>query len=108
MTPDADLCFEYSTLNAVINSPVTSIKNPAEGIIIVERVGKIIFDKHCKNRGKRDKSDELAVIRGRQREICNNKILNIKSFCFGKRKKFYLCGVIKKLNYGNTSHISAF
>jgi len=51
MMPDADLCFEYTTLNAVINSPVTSIKNPAGGTIIVESVGEIIIDEHCKNRG---------------------------------------------------------
>ena len=51
MTPECDLCFEYSTLQAEINSPVTSIKNPGAGTISVESVGEIIFDENCKNPG---------------------------------------------------------
>ncbi|HYQ56900.1 MAG TPA: DUF3737 family protein [Draconibacterium sp.] len=51
MTKDADLAFEYSTLKAEINSPVSSIKNPSTGVIKAERIGKVIFDEHCKNPG---------------------------------------------------------
>jgi hypothetical protein len=51
MTPECDLCFEYSTVQAVINSPVTSIKNPNTGYIRVESVGEIIIDENCKNPG---------------------------------------------------------
>jgi len=49
MAEDCDLCFEDSVLEAVINSPVTSIKNPAGGSISVKSVGEIIIDKNCKN-----------------------------------------------------------
>ena len=49
MADDCDLCFEYSTLQAVINSPVTSIKNPGEGFIKAISIGEIVMDKHCKN-----------------------------------------------------------
>ncbi len=48
LAEDCDLCFEYSTLNAVVNSPVVSIKNPTEGSIQCESVGEIIFDENCK------------------------------------------------------------
>jgi hypothetical protein len=48
---DCDLCFEYSTVEATINSPVTSIKNPAGGSIRAAGVGEIIIDRNCKNPG---------------------------------------------------------
>lgn len=48
---DTDLCFEYSTVNAVINSNVDSIKNPAGGVITVHNVGEIIIDENCINPG---------------------------------------------------------
>ena len=51
MMPSADLCFEYTTLKAVINSPVTSIKNPGGGYISAESIGEIIMDENCKNPG---------------------------------------------------------
>lgn len=51
MKEDADLAFEYSTLNAEINSPVTSIKNPKSGKIVAESVGEIIIDENCKQPG---------------------------------------------------------
>ena len=51
MTTECDLCFEYSTLKAEINSPVTSIKNPNTGSIKVKSVGEIIIDENCKNPG---------------------------------------------------------
>lgn len=46
-----DLAFEYSTLEATINSPILSIKNPTSGRITCDSVGEIIFDKNCKNLG---------------------------------------------------------
>ena len=49
MTPDADRNFEYSTLKATINSPVTSVKNPGNGYIIAESINEIIIDENCKN-----------------------------------------------------------
>ncbi|MDR2472823.1 MAG: DUF3737 family protein [Tannerella sp.] len=51
MASDCDRSFEYSTLNAVINSPVHSIKNPNTGTIKVESVGEIIIDENCRNPG---------------------------------------------------------
>ncbi|QGY32430.1 DUF3737 family protein [Pantoea cypripedii] len=48
---DADLCFEYSTLNADICSDVISIKNPAGGIIRVQKVEHIIIDDFCPEPG---------------------------------------------------------
>ena len=52
MMPDADLCFEHSTLKATINSHVTSIKNPAGGYITAESIGEIIIDENCRNPGE--------------------------------------------------------
>ena len=54
MDAECDLCFEYSTLQATINSPVTSIKNPNTGSIKVQTVGEIIIDENCKNPGTCD------------------------------------------------------
>lgn len=46
---DANLLFEYSTLNATINGDVTSIKNPTSGTIIVNgKCGEIIYDENQK------------------------------------------------------------
>lgn len=41
---DTDLCFEKSDVNAIITSPVDSIKNPHSGKICVPAVGEIIRD----------------------------------------------------------------
>ena len=41
---DTDLCFEKSEVEAVITTPVMSIKNPASGKIQVPEVGEIIQD----------------------------------------------------------------
>ena len=41
---DADLCFEKSEVNAVITTPVISIKNPLSGLIQVPAVEEIIRD----------------------------------------------------------------
>ena len=46
---DANLLFEYSTVNGNIKGDVHSIKNPTSGEIIVEgKVGEIIFDENQK------------------------------------------------------------
>lgn len=41
---DTDLCFEKSTVEATITTPVVSIKNPAAGHICLPAVGKVIRD----------------------------------------------------------------
>lgn len=46
--PDADLAFEYSEVEAVINSPVTSVKNPLTGFIRAKSFGEIILDENQK------------------------------------------------------------
>jgi hypothetical protein len=51
MTEECDLCFEYSTLEATVNSPIASIKNPTGGFIAANHVGEIIIDKNCKAPG---------------------------------------------------------
>ena len=48
MADDADLCFEYSSVQATINSPVHSIKNPRSGSIMAESYGEIIIDENIK------------------------------------------------------------
>lgn len=48
MTESADLCFEHSTLQAQINSPVHSVKNPRSGSIIAQSYGEIIIDENCR------------------------------------------------------------
>lgn len=51
MEPSADLAFEYTSLEAEIDSYVTSIKNPLGGHIRVQSLGELILDEHCRNRG---------------------------------------------------------
>ena len=47
--PDANLMFEYSTVEATIKGDVTSIKNPSAGHIRVEgKIGELIFDENQK------------------------------------------------------------
>jgi len=49
MGDDANLAFEYSTMQATIKGDVVSIKNPTSGRIYVDgRVGEIIIDKNQK------------------------------------------------------------
>jgi len=45
---DADLAFEYSTIQATIKGRVHSIKNPTSGHIRVDEVGEIIIDQNQK------------------------------------------------------------
>lgn len=45
---DCDLAFEYSSLQATINSPVRSVKNPRSGSITAASYGEIILDENIK------------------------------------------------------------
>lgn len=47
---DTDLCFEKSEVEAVITTPVVSIKNPYSGKITVPSVGEIIIDDKMQRR----------------------------------------------------------
>ena len=46
--PDCDLAFEDSEVNAVILSPVTSVKNPRKGVIKAPHIGELIADSFSK------------------------------------------------------------
>lgn len=48
---DADLAFEESELDAVITSPVTSVKNPTTGRIEAPSIGEIIIDENLQAPG---------------------------------------------------------
>lgn len=48
MADDADLAFEYSTLQADIKGAVHSIKNPRSGSITADSCGEIILDENIK------------------------------------------------------------
>ena len=48
---DADLAFEYSSVEATLRSPVPSIKNPRTGHISAPSVGDIILDSNIKSPG---------------------------------------------------------
>lgn len=45
---DCDLAFEYSSVSAVINSSVRSVKNPRTGCIVAKSYGEIIIDENIK------------------------------------------------------------
>ena len=49
--PDADLAFEYSSLQATIQGPVHSVKNPRSGSIRAGSIGEIILDANIKAPG---------------------------------------------------------
>lgn len=49
MAEDADLAFEYSTVQAQISGHVISVKNPDDGHITAGSIGEIIIDEHCNN-----------------------------------------------------------
>lgn len=51
LRPDADLAFEYSSLQATIEGHVTSIKNPTTGHIRVGSLGQLIIDQNKKQPG---------------------------------------------------------
>ncbi|MBR1809023.1 MAG: DUF3737 family protein [Paludibacteraceae bacterium] len=48
---DADLAFEYSTVEATVRSHIVSIKNPTSGHITVESAGEVIIDNNMKQPG---------------------------------------------------------
>ena len=43
---DADLAFEYSSVQATINSPIISVKNPLTGTIKAQAIEEIILDEN--------------------------------------------------------------
>lgn len=45
---DADLAFEYSTVEADIVGRIHSVKNPSSGIIVADEIGEIILDDNIK------------------------------------------------------------
>lgn len=51
MAEDADLAFEYSSLQARINGHIVSVKNPKAGLIKAQSIGEIILDDYCLNPG---------------------------------------------------------
>jgi len=64
MAEDCDLAFEYSTLEAVVKSHITSIKNPTEGFIMADSIGEVLIDAHCKKPGA------CNVIRTKSESCC--------------------------------------
>jgi len=46
--PDADLAFEYSSVQASIKGSVVSVKNPSSGLIQADSIGEIIIDENIK------------------------------------------------------------
>ena len=49
--PDANLLFEYSTLEARVKGHLTSVKNPTAGHITADSIGEIIIDDNIKAPG---------------------------------------------------------
>ncbi len=46
--PDANLLFEYSTIDANIKGHLVSVKNPTSGQITADSIGEVILDSNCK------------------------------------------------------------
>lgn len=57
---DANLLFEYSTLDARIKGHVVSVKNPTSGRIVADSIGEIIIDENRKAPG------DCEIITGRR------------------------------------------
>ena len=49
--PDADLAFEYSSVEATVQGRITSVKNPTTGHIKADEIGEIILDSNIKAPG---------------------------------------------------------
>ena len=49
--PDADLAFEYSSVQATIQGHILSVKNPRSGVISAGSIGEIILDQNIKAPG---------------------------------------------------------
>lgn len=45
---DSDLMFEYSTVRADIRGRVTSVKNPASGLVVADEIGEVVIDDNIK------------------------------------------------------------
>lgn len=45
---DADLAFEYCTVEAQVNGHITSVKNPTSGHITAGSIGEVIIDANCR------------------------------------------------------------
>ena len=44
---NTDLCFEYCTVDAEIESHIISVKNPISGRIVADSIGEIIMQPEC-------------------------------------------------------------
>lgn len=51
MADDCDLAFEYTSVEATVQGPVHSVKNPRTGHITAESFGQVILDEHIKAPG---------------------------------------------------------
>ncbi len=49
--PDADLAFEYSSVQATVKGYIVSVKNPRSGSIQADSIGEIILDRNIKAPG---------------------------------------------------------
>ena len=49
--PDADLAFEYSSVQATVRGHIPSVKNPRSGFVRAGSIGAIILDENCKAPG---------------------------------------------------------
>lgn len=63
---NTNLSFEYSTIDAEINSSIDSIKNPISGKIIANHIGGIIFD----NDDMEEKNTEIVVKKRIIAKVC--------------------------------------
>lgn len=49
--PDADLAFEYSTLDADVRGHIASVKNPTSGHVAADTIGQLILDDNLRQPG---------------------------------------------------------
>ena len=49
--PDADLAFEYSSVQATVKGHIVSVKNPRSGFIKADSIGEVILDENIKAPG---------------------------------------------------------
>ena len=49
--PDADLAFEYSSVQAVVKGHISSVKNPRSGFVRADSIGEVIIDANIKAPG---------------------------------------------------------
>ena len=61
---NTDLAFEYSSVDAKINSSIVSVKNPTDGRIIAESIGEIITDENA-----RSKKPVNIILSGERNEV---------------------------------------